>query len=101
VAIAPAARPFRASDRAKAILLALLLPFAFWQRRRTPRLARLLIMICAFSVLTSCGSSRAIPGTGTGGGGGGSSTPTGTSTLTITGSAAGLTRSVTLTLVVQ
>jgi hypothetical protein len=101
VAIAPAARPFRASDRAKAILLALLLPFAFWQQRRTPRLARLLIMICAFSVLTSCGSSRAIPGTGTGGGGGGSSTPTGTSTLTITGSAAGLTRSVTLTLVVQ
>jgi hypothetical protein len=100
-AIALPARPFRSSTGAKAILLALLLPFAFWQRRRTPRLARVLVMICALGVLSSCGSSRTIPATGTGGGGGGSSTPAGTSTLTITGSAAGLTRSVNLTVVVQ
>ena len=100
-AIAPLARPFRSSTGPKAILLALLLPFAFWQRRRTPRLARVLVMICALGVLSSCGSSRTIPATGTGGGGGGSSTPAGTSTLTIAGSAAGLTRSVNLTVVVQ
>jgi hypothetical protein len=100
-AIALPARPFRSSTGPKAILLALLLPFAFWQRRRTPRLARVLVMICALGVLSSCGSSRTIPATGIGGGGGGSSTPAGTSTLTIAGSAAGLTRSVNLTVVVQ
>jgi hypothetical protein len=100
-AIAPPAKPFRSSAGAKAVLLALLLPVAFWQRRRYPRLARLLVMICALGALNGCGSSRAIPSTGTGGGGGGSSTPPGTSTLTITASAAGLTRSVSLTLVVQ
>jgi hypothetical protein len=96
--IAPPDRPFRSS--AKTVLLALLLPFAFWQRRRTPRLALLLVMICAVGVLNGCGSSRAIPSTGTGGGGG-SSTPPGTSTLTVSASAAGLTRSVSLTVVVQ
>jgi hypothetical protein len=96
--IAPPGRPFHSST--KAVLLALLLPFAFWQRRRTPRLARLLVMICAVGVVSSCGSSRAIPSTGTGGGGG-SSTPLGTSTLTVSASAAGLTRTVSLTVVVQ
>lgn len=99
--IAPPDHPFHSSAVAKAVLLALLLPLAFWQRRRTPRLPRLLVMLCAFGMLGACGSSRAIPATGTGGGGGGSATPSGTSTLTITASAAGLTRSVSLTVVVQ
>jgi hypothetical protein len=98
--IAPPARPFRSSAGAKAVLLALLLPVAFWQRRRYPRLARLLVMVCAAGMLNGCGSSRAIPSTGTGGGGG-SATPPGTSTLTVSASAAGLTRSVSLTVVVQ
>jgi hypothetical protein len=88
------------STGAKAILLALLLPLAFFQRRRYPRFARLLVMLCALGVLSSCGASRAIPATGTTGGGG-TPTPPGTSTLTISASAAGLTRSVSLTLIVQ
>jgi hypothetical protein len=91
---------FGAAGIAKTILLSLLLPMAFWQRRRYPKLARLLVLLCALSVLSGCGSTRAIPATGTGGGGG-TPTPPGTSTLTVSGSAAGLTHSVSLTLVVQ
>ncbi|HSY36253.1 MAG TPA: choice-of-anchor D domain-containing protein [Acidobacteriaceae bacterium] len=101
--IAALAHPFRSlhsTGSAKALLLALLLPVAFFQRRRYPRLARLLLMICALGTLSSCGASRAIPTTGTTGGGG-TSTPPGTSTLTVNASAAGLTRSVSLTVIVQ
>lgn len=95
-------RPFHATYRAKAVMLALLLPVAFWQRRRFPRLARLLLIFCVLGVLSSCGSSRAIPVTGAGGsGGGGTPTPPGTSTLTVSGSSAGITHSVSLTLIVQ
>jgi len=95
---APPGRPFARTS--KAALLALLLPFAIWQRRRFPWLARLLILTCVFGGLSGCGASRTIPASGTGGGGG-TPTPTGTSTLTISASAAGLTHSVSLTLVVQ
>jgi hypothetical protein len=102
-ALAPT-RPFRAITAAKALLFALLLPVAFFRRCRYPRLARLLVLICALGctlgVLSSCGSARVIPDTGTTGGGG-TPTPTGTSTLTVSASAAGLTHSVNLTLVVQ
>ena len=102
-ALAPRARPFRAagaSSAARALLLAMLLPFAFFQRRRYSRIARFLILICALGVLNGCGPGRAIPDTGTTGGGG-TPTPVGTSTLTVSASAAGLTHSVNLTLVVQ
>ncbi len=100
VALAHPLRPSRSTTAIKAILLALLLPIAFFQRRRYPRFARLLVMLCALGVLSSCGVSRTIPVTGTTGGGG-TPTPPGTSTLTVSGSAAGLTRSVNLTLIVQ
>jgi Abnormal spindle-like microcephaly-assoc'd, ASPM-SPD-2-Hydin len=99
-ALAEPARPLRAANAARVLLLALLLPVAFFQRRRYPRLARLLVLICALGVLSSCGTGRAIPDTGTTGGSG-TPTPGGTSTLTVSASAAGLTHSVALTLVVQ
>jgi hypothetical protein len=99
-ALAPPARPFRAASATEALVLALLLPVAFFHRRRYVRLARLLVLICALGVLSSCGASRAIPNTGTAGGGG-TPTPPGTSTLTVSASAAGLTHSVALTVVVQ
>jgi hypothetical protein len=99
-ALAPPGGPFRAASAAKALLLALLLPVAFFHRRRYPRLTRLLTLICALGVMSSCGASRAIPDTGTTGGGG-TPTPAGTYPLTVSASAAGLTHSVTLTLVVQ
>ncbi len=100
VALAQPSRPSYATTTVKAVLLALLLPVAFFQRRRYPRFARFLLMLCALGVLSSCGASRTIPVTGTTGSGG-TPTPPGTSTLTINGSAAGLTRSVSLTLIVQ
>jgi hypothetical protein len=101
VALAHRSRPLSASSLARAVLLAMLLPVAFFQRRRYPRFARFLVMLCALGVLNSCGASRTIPTTGTTGGGGGTATPPGTSTLTISASAAGLTHSVSLTVVVQ
>jgi Abnormal spindle-like microcephaly-assoc'd, ASPM-SPD-2-Hydin len=100
VALASPSRPLRASSLAKAVLLAMLLPVVFFQRRRYPRFTRFLVLLCTLGVLSSCGASRAIPTTGTTGGGG-TPTPPGTSTLTVSGSAAGLTRSVSLTLSVQ
>jgi hypothetical protein len=100
VGLARPSQPLRASSAAKAVLLAMLLPIAFFQRRRYPRFARLLVTFCALGVLSSCGASRTIPTTGTTGGGG-SPTPPGTSTLTISASSAGLTHSVSLTVVVQ
>ncbi len=98
--LAPPGRPFRSTTAARALLLALLLPIVFFQRRRSPRIARLLVLLCALGLLSSCGATRAIPGAGTGGGGG-TPTPPGTYTLTVTASAAGLSHSVNLTLIVQ
>ena len=99
-ALAPPFRPLHSTGSAKAMLLALLLPVAFFQRRRYPRFACFFVMLCALGALSGCGASRAIPTTGTTGGGG-TPTPPGTYALTISASAAGLTRSVGLTLVVQ
>jgi hypothetical protein len=98
-ALAQPATPFHSSIAAKTLLLALLLPVAFFQRRRYPRLAHLLVLICAVGVLSSCGASRAIPDAGTTGGG--TPTPAGTYPLTVSASAAGLTHSVNLTLIAQ
>ena len=100
VGLARPLRPSRASSLAKAVLLAMLLPVVFFQRRRYPRFTRLLVMLCALGALSSCGASRAIPTTGTTGGGG-TPTPPGISTITISAWAAGLTHSVSLTLTVQ
>jgi hypothetical protein len=59
-----------------------------------------IVSLAALTCIAGCGSARVIPG---GGGGGGSSSPTpaGTYNLTVSASAAGLTHSVNLTLVVQ
>lgn len=85
-----------------AFLAIITLPLAALARKR--RLVRLLplIVLAAVACLGGCGSGREIPGSG-GGGGGGSSprTPSGTYNLTVSASAAGLTHSVSLTLVVQ
>lgn len=73
------------------------------RRRRVASVLLPLIALAALTVLTGCGSGREIPGSGGGGGGGGSSstTPSGTYNLTVSASAAGLTHSVNLTLIVQ
>jgi hypothetical protein len=95
--------PFN-SRNAPAYLAFLTLPLACLARKR--RLVKLLLPIVILAALTcvaGCGSAREIPGTGGGGGGGGSSstTPPGTYNLTVSASAAGLTHSVNLTLIVQ
>jgi hypothetical protein len=85
-----------------AYLAFLALPLACFARRR--RLARLLLPIvtlAALACLAGCGAAREIPGNGGGGGGSSSTTPPGTYNLTVSASAAGLTHSVQLTLVVQ
>ncbi|WP_263373408.1 choice-of-anchor D domain-containing protein [Granulicella aggregans] len=61
-----------------------------------------LLLFVGLIVLAGCGSGRLIPPPGGGGGGGGSPvTPSGTYSIVVSGTSAGLTRSVTLTLVVQ
>ncbi len=71
------------------------------KRRRFTPLLLAILSIATLTTLAGCGSSRVIPGNGVGGGG--SSTPTqpGTYNLTVTASAAGLSRTVNLTLIVQ
>ena len=96
-------RPFDPRN-SPAYLTYLALPLACLARKR--RRAQLLLPLVALAVLTclaGCGAAREIPGSGSGGGGGGSSSPTpsGTYNFTVGASAAGLTRSVNLTLVVQ
>ena len=93
--------PFGARNT-PAFLALFALPIACFARRR--RLARLLfslVMLAALACVAGCGSAREIPGSGSGGGGSSSTTPSGTYNLTVNASAAGLTRSVNLTLVVQ
>jgi hypothetical protein len=90
--------------RAPAYLAFLALPLACLARkRRLTRLLLPLVTLAALACVAGCGSSRLIPGSGSGGGGGSgsSSTPPGTYNLTVSASAAGLTHSVNLTLVVQ
>jgi len=83
-----------------------LLPFGLMlrtraSRQRWRRLPRVLVLLCLI-VATGCGLGRKIPPATLGGGGtGGPATPSGTYTLTASATSAGLTRSVSLTLVVQ
>ncbi len=85
-----------------AILAFLALPLGCLARkRRLTRLLLPLVTLAALTCLAGCGAAREIPGSGGGGGGSSSTTPPGTYTLTVSASAAGLTRSVNLTLVVQ
>jgi hypothetical protein len=82
---------------------ALLLSPLLWaaRKRRISRLLVAFLSIAALTCIAGCGSSRVIPGNGLGGDGLSNATPPGTYTLTISASAAGLTHSVTVTLVVQ
>ena len=85
-----------------AYLACLALPLACLARkRRLTRLILPLVTLAALTCFTGCGSSREIPGSGSGGGGSSSTTPSGTYNLTVSASAAGLTHSVNLTLIVQ
>ena len=85
------------------IVLALLLPTAFFFRRRMRKpllsLATLIFIILITTALTSCGAGRLIPDNGpiapT------YPTPTGTYNLTVTATSAGLAHTVGLTLIVQ
>ena len=94
--------PFN-SRNAPVLLAFFALPLACLARKR--RLTRLLlpmVTLAALTFLAGCGAAREIPGSGGGGGGSSSSTtPPGTYNLTVSASAAGITRSVSLTLVVQ
>jgi hypothetical protein len=100
--LVPPRSPF--NPRSTPVLLAFFaLPLAGLARRR--RLGRMflpLVTLAALTCIAGCGSAREIPGSGSGGGGGSSSkTPPGTYNLTVSASAAGLTHSANLTLVVQ
>src|SRR6185437_12235626 len=70
------------------------------RKRLLARLLLPLVVLAALTFLAGCGAAREIPGGG-GGGGSSSTTPPGTYSLTVSASAAGLTHSVNLTLVVQ
>jgi hypothetical protein len=102
VATTPATSPAATllTAGAKTILLALLLPFALFQRRRFAKLTLALALLCGFGLLSGCGTNRVIPDA-TGPGTGGPSSSSGTYTLTVSASSAGLTHSVTLTAIVQ
>ena len=69
-------------------------------RRRARRLSAVAVNCCV-AMMTGCGASRISPDTSAGGGSTGSPTPSGTYNLVVSGTAAGLTRSVGLTLVVN
>lgn len=88
-----------------AALLALLAAPLAWgaRRRRFVRLFLCMALLAATGALAGCGATRLIPAPGGGGSGtgGASPTPAGTYNLTVSGSAAGLTHSVGLTLVVK
>jgi hypothetical protein len=85
-------------------LATLLLGVGWLGRRRLP-MRRLfgVAAICGMLLAGGCGSSRVIPpdGVGGGGGGGGVVTPPGTYAITVIATSAGLSRTVTLLLVVQ
>jgi hypothetical protein len=80
------------------MVLPVVLPF---RRRLRHRMTGLMVLV-GLMVIAGCGSGRTIPPGGGGGGGGGSPvTPSGTYSIVVSATSAGLTRSVTLTLVVQ
>jgi hypothetical protein len=93
---APPPRPF--AGRTAPILLAMLLP-AGWLLARRRRPARRLGLLLAALSLSACATSRYIPNDSPSGPS--TPTPAGTYNLTVTGSAAGLTHTVGLTLIVQ
>jgi hypothetical protein len=97
-----AAKPW-SSRGASVLALLFATPLAFLRRRRSlARLVLSILLLATFGGLCGCGSTRVIPGSGdTGGGGSSAQTPSGTYTITVSASAAGLTHSVNVTLVVQ
>ena len=96
------AKPW-SSHGAPVLALLFATPLAFLRRRRSlARLVLPILLLATFGGLCGCGSTRIIPGNGGSGGGGSSSQiPSGTYTITVSASAAGLTHSVNVTLVVQ
>ncbi|MDE1155917.1 MAG: choice-of-anchor D domain-containing protein [Acidobacteriaceae bacterium] len=80
--------------------LACLLMFPLWKRRRSRLSGGLFLLPVLLCCVSGCGAGRVIPGD-TGGSSSAAKTPAGVYTLTISASAAGLTRSVPLTLTVQ
>ena len=99
--LAPSRSPFNPRN-APLFLAVVAFPLGALARRRRMMGALLcLVMLAALTSLAGCGSAREIPGSGGGGGGSSPITPSGTYNLTVSASAAGLTHSVTLTLIVQ
>ena len=89
----------------RSVWLALLLPLGLLgcgrSRARWARLLAVCVVACLLG-MGGCGSGRLIPASAvTVTGAGGPGTPTGSDTLTVSATSAGLTRSVSLTLVVQ
>ena len=95
-----AARPIGVA----ALVLPLLLGLPFWPPRRRLRGSLWVMLALTLVGITSCGAPRvtATPGDGSAGGGGTSPvTPSGTYTISVTATAAGVTRTLPLTLIVQ
>jgi len=74
------------------------LPLVLAVRRRWMRGLVMVVVCCG---VVGCGAGREIPGSGSGGGTTGTPTPSGSYNLTVTGTAAGVSHSVGLVLVVQ
>jgi hypothetical protein len=88
--------------RRRVVWLAVLLPLGMlgWGRSQVRWVG--VFVVAGLLGLGGCGSGRLIPAAeGKATGAGGPGTPTGTNTLTVSATSAGLTRSVSLTLVVQ
>jgi hypothetical protein len=77
----------------------LLAPFGLLTLRRRRLMAAALT--CLLLMVSGCGSGRLIPSAGGPGGGPGSVTPAGSYNIVVTATAAGLAKTVNLTLVVQ
>jgi hypothetical protein len=91
-------------ERYRVVWIAFLLPIGLiaWRRQRLPRLMSC-VLLCLLMFGSGCGAGREIPLTGGGGSapGSGPATPAGTYTIVAGASSAGLTRTISLTLVVQ
>jgi hypothetical protein len=96
-------RSLRGDEAMLALIVTMPLGWLGLRRSRRSLGVRLLsvMVICTLGLIAGCGAGRLIPNSSGGTSSGSPLTPAGTYTVVVTGTAAGLSRSVSLTLVVQ